>query len=413
MRVLFLTSTYPRQAGDPTPSFVADLAEHLVLQQGCEVHVVAPGNAETPYEDAINGVYLHRFQYAWPQQRQCLSYGAGMVVNLRKSWRAKCQVPGWMLSMTFKAMYWARQCDLIHAHWVEPGFLGSLVKRQVGCPLVVTAHRIQRDSIGRVVYRATFGASDLILFNSDFTKSVARDLGLRCRGQVMYQGYDSGCFGKVRPDQSWRQRLGIWPKVPMVLALGRMVEWKGFGVLLESWPQVLLQCPQARLVLAGDGPQRSRLFQLAERLGVSDSVSLPGAISKSEVPSLMADADVFCNPGIIGRDGSCETLGIAVIEAMACGLACVGSRVGGIPEIIVDGQTGLLVEPGVPSALAEALISLITQRDIRERMAQTGRGRVRERFSWSNIAGKTFQAYCRVLNSARNNRRSTGSGVCV
>ena len=303
--------------------------------------------------------------------------------------------------MTCKAFYWARKCDLIHAHWVEPGFLGALVKRQVGCPLVLTVHRIQQQSIARVVYNVTFEASNLILFNSAFTKSVARDLGLRCKGEVIYQGYDSRYFGQVLADQRWRQRLCISLEAPMVLALGRMVEWKGFHILLESWPQILLQCPQARLVLAGDGPQKPRLLQLAEKLGVSDSVRFPGAISKYDVPLLMADADVFCNPGIMSRDGSCETLGIAVIEAMSCGLACVGSRVGGIPEIIVDGQTGLLVEPGVPSALAEAISRLITQRDMRERMAQVGRARVRERFSWSKIAARTFQAYCQVLKWAQ------------
>ena len=397
MKILFLTSTYPLQTGDPIPSFVADLAEHLVERHDCQVHVVAPGSAAAANEETVNGVHVHRFQYAWPRQRQCLSYGAGMTANMQSSLRAKCQLPAWLTAMTCKIIRWAPQCDLMHAHWVEPGFLAALVKRQTDCPLVLTPHRIQKHSIARAVYHATFGASNMVLFNSRFTESLAQQLGLRCNGQVIYQGYDSRRFGNAAALNTWRKKLDIASDSPMVLALGRMVQWKGFHVLLKAWPQILSQCPQAQLVLAGDGPQRLSLLELSKTLGVSDSVHFTGAVNKSEVPSLMADADVFCNPGIVAQDGSCETLGIAVIEAMASGLACVGSGVGGIPEVIIHDKTGLLVEPSVPSALADAIIRLVAQPDLRQRMARAGKNRAKKHFCWSKIADETFQAYCRVL----------------
>ena len=170
-------------------------------------------------------------------------------------------------------------------------------------------------------------------------------------------------------------------------------------MLLQAWPQILSQCPRAQLVLAGDGPERLGLLELVKTLGVSDSVHSTGAVNKSDVPSLMADADIFCNPGIVVPNGSCETLGIAVIEAMASGLACVGSRVGGIPEVIVHDKTGLLVEPSVPSALADAVTRLITQPELRQRMARAGKARAKTQFCWSRIADETFQAYCRVLKT--------------
>ena len=121
MKILFLTSTYPIKPGDPIPSFVADLAEHLVARHDCQVHVVAPGSDRAANEETVNGIHLHRFQYAWPKHTQCLSYGAGMTANMRSSRRAKFQLPGWLASMTCKILRWAPKCDLMHAHWSSRG----------------------------------------------------------------------------------------------------------------------------------------------------------------------------------------------------------------------------------------------------------------------------------------------------
>jgi len=396
MRVCFLTSTYPKRAGDEIPGFVADLAEQLVAGHNCEVHVLAPGDGDVPAEDWINGVHVHRFQYAWPARRQCLSYGDGIPDNVRNRPRAKFQIPGWALSMALKSMHWARKCDLIHAHWIEPGFIAALAKRWLARPMVLTVHSIRARCRSRFVYRAAFGAADMVFFNSRHTQTIARDLGLTCNGRVIYQGFDDDRFNGHVGQDHWRRRLDIPHGAPVVLALGRMIELKGFHVLLEAWPTVRQRCPSAHLVLAGDGPEMPRLRDRINALGVGASVRLPGRIAKTDVPSLMAGATVFCAPGVVDSRGRSDALGVVIIEAMASGLPCVGSRIGGIPETIVDGRTGTLVEPGDQAGLADALTGVLSDPQTAEQMGTLGRQQAREAFSWRKIAAETFDAYCNL-----------------
>ena len=408
MRVCFLTSTYPQRAGDSTPSFVADLAEHLVCEQGCEVHVVAPGSPCAAGEETVGGVHLHRFRYAWPADRQRISYGWGITENLRAHPLAHLQIPTWAAAMLAKAMQWASHCDLLHAHWIEPGFIGSLAKRLCGVPMVLTVHRIRPRALMRAIYRATFSAADLVAYNSRFTQRAGRRMNRRGNGVVVYQGYDARRFGVSGGAAGARERLSIPPEAPLVVGLGRLVHWKGFHVLLDAWQRVAKVCPEARLVIAGGGPEKESIERLAARLGVESAVRLIGAVDKADVPALLAAADVFCNPGIVDAAGNCETLGVSVIEAMASGLPCVGSRVGGIPETIVDGKTGLLVAPNDPDALAEALIRLLKDAGLRESMGAQGRDRAREIFSWSSIARRTRELYERVLE---RHARIAGDGI--
>ena len=398
MRVCFVTSTYPRRAGDCIPGFVADLAEELVHGHGHEVHVVAPGDADTPSEDVIGGVRVHRFQYAWPANRQCLSYGYGMMDNLRRRPRAKFQVLGWMVALMRKTIRWAGPCDVIHAHWLEPALIGAYTKRFTGRPLVVTVHKCQSRGISRLVYPTVFGAADAVLFNSHYTRRTAARQGLRCRfGRVVYQGYPPARFDGAAREGAWRGRLGIRREAPLVLGLGRVVELKGFHVLVNSWPSVLRAIPEAKLVIAGDGPELGRVGALAGDLGVADSVRFTGAVEKSGVPALMAEADVFCNPGVVDDAGRCEALGVVTIEAMASGLACVGSRVGGIPETIRDGETGLLVRAGDERELANALVRVLKNPGLREEMGRRGRARARTLFAWPKLAAQVVETYEKVL----------------
>lgn len=154
----------------------------------------------------------------------------------------------------------------------------------------------------------------------------------------------------------------------------------GPEVLLRAFARVVRQVPQARLVMAGRGPLAGRLRHLAGELGVAGQVEMPGFVPHAEVPELMRSFDVFVNPSVYDS----ETFGVAILEASCCALPVVATRVGGVPEVCRDGDTGLLVERDDPVALAEALLRLAGDPALRRRLGTNGRRFVLDHYVWSD-----------------------------
>jgi len=167
-------------------------------------------------------------------------------------------------------------------------------------------------------------------------------------------------------------------EAPRLLCLGRLVPGKGFDLALTAFTLILARFPAARLVIAGDGPARSELEQLAAELGVSDTVSFVGWIYPDEVPTVINTATLMVVPS---RQ---ESFGLVALEAALMARPVIATHVGGLPEIIVDKHTGLLVEPENSSALAEAIMFLLDRPEIAIQMGQAARVRVQEVFSWDH-----------------------------
>ena len=392
LRVLFVTTTYPLKPGDSIPSFVADLAEALVRDRGVEVRVIAPHHAGAARQEIVNGVDVRRFRYSLNPARQCVAYGGGIPDNLKNFPRAKWQLPAFFASMAASVRRHAPWADLIHAHWVEPAFLARLGNRAKR-PMVVSIHSL-KPKASRLA-RYTLGHADRVLFNSQYTMSQAREKGyFPCNGQVVYQGYDDRLFGPPKSDHdALRASLNVPTGAPLLVALGRMIEVKGLQILVAAADRILANRANTHLVIAGDGPMRPQIQGLVESTQSRDRIHLPGALVRADVARLLAGADLFVNPGIVDSGGRAEGLGITTIEAMASGLACVGSAVGGIPETIVDGVTGLLVPPGDPEALAAAVSKLLDDTETRHRMSDAARIVARERFTWPVLAGSVAAVY--------------------
>jgi len=179
------------------------------------------------------------------------------------------------------------------------------------------------------------------------------------------------------------------PPVPGVVgALGRL-EWeKGFDVLLEAMTSLPAD---VRLLLGGEGQQRAALAAQVERLGLQSRVRLTGFVS--DVPAFLGQTGIFVLPS------RSEGLGLVLLEAMAAGRPVVATRVGGIPEVVVDGETGLLVPPDDPSALAAAVLRLLRDPDLALRMGEAGRRRVEALFSARKMAEETAALYEELMAS--------------
>ena len=228
--------------------------------------------------------------------------------------------------------------------------------------------------------------------------TVERHYGILPR--VVFNGYDAELFYPRDPDPALRQQLAP-QREQVVLYAGRLIPWKGVRYAIAA----LAQVPGAVLVIAGDGHYRAALEEQARTAGLGERVRFLGAVPHEELPRLLAVSDV-----LVATSFASETFGIALVEAQACGVPVVASRFGGFPEVVRDGETGLLVPPQDPQALAAALRELLADGGRRERMGQAGRQWVRESFHWEKVAERVLEAY-RLVGAVRGRpySRSTSS----
>ena len=163
--------------------------------------------------------------------------------------------------------------------------------------------------------------------------------------------------------------------------------YKGIDVLVRAWPQVLAEVPQARLVVVGDGQARGQLAGLAESLGLSSSVHFSGRLSDRELAEVMAQARVFALPSLtsVGRNPAGEGFGLVFVEAGAAGLPVVAGRGGATEEVVLDGVSGLLVDPQDVPAVAGAITRLLTDPDLARRLGNQGRFRAQREFSFTRF----------------------------
>jgi glycosyltransferase involved in cell wall biosynthesis len=185
-----------------------------------------------------------------------------------------------------------------------------------------------------------------------------------------------------------------------LLFVGRLVERKGVETIVRALPRVL-ERRSARLTVVGEGEWAPVIREAVARARVEPHVRMTGQIPATELERMYADADIFVLPAVIDRKGDTEGLGVVLLEAMRFGLPAIASAVGGIPDIVRDGQTGWLVEPGDPGALARRILAVADQPSTSRRVAQRGREWVAERFGLSRIATDLIDCYRDAIATRR------------
>jgi glycosyltransferase involved in cell wall biosynthesis len=186
-----------------------------------------------------------------------------------------------------------------------------------------------------------------------------------------------------------------------VLFVGRLVERKGVAHLVEAIARLAGGSVGPRLEIVGDGPERTGLEALAQRLGVADRVVFRGKIPPAELQASYARAAVCVLPSVLDARGDTEGLGVVLLEAMNHGTPVIASRIGGIPDIVEDGVSGLLVPPGDADALAAALRRLRDDPALARRLGEAGRRRLREQFSWPAIVQRWLDLYTGLVTRPR------------
>jgi glycosyltransferase involved in cell wall biosynthesis len=283
--------------------------------------------------------------------------------------------------------------DIVHLNSSKAGFTGAIAGRLAGVPRIIfTAHgwafneprsRLQKNFFA-LLHHLTILATHITICNSQSTyRDVACMPGVRGRLRVIYNGVSQST---LHAREGARAHLA--PKLKETFWLGTLAELhrvKGLDVAIEAFAQVATQLPDTALVLMGEGEERERLTALSQQLGVSSRVHFCGYVENG--PSYLSAFDIFLMPS------RSESFGYVVAEAGLAHVPVIASRVGGIPEIITDGSSGILVPQGNAVTLAGAIEKLYADADLRTRLSSALYARVTENFSKEGMLEKTFALY--------------------
>ncbi|MEX2225012.1 MAG: glycosyltransferase [Dehalococcoidia bacterium] len=388
LKILVLTSTFPRWEDDTCPVFVADLCRSLATTM--DVTVLAPGAHRAKSLEAWDGFTVRRFRYAWPSRAQLLANGA-ILPNIQRNRWLLAQVPLFVLCELWAAWRLMRRerFDIIHAHWAIPqGLVASLLKRRFGVPVVITTHGgdiyALRDGAALIAKRFALRTSDRVTAVSSALKAEVVALGIdERRVDVLPMGVDTSRF---TPDASSPQlRAMLNPAGPVLLFVGRLVEKKGARYAIKAMPEIAAAHPDARLLVIGDGPERRMLEELVRAFGVERNVAFLGAVPNRDLPAYYASSDVFVGPSVVEENGDTESFGVVYAEAMASGCAVVATDVGGVSDVTGNGEFARMVPQRDCDAIARTVCALLSDREVHTAARARGIRAMRERFDHMRI----------------------------
>ncbi len=280
---------------------------------------------------------------------------------------------------------------VVHTHLVHADVYGALGAVAAGAALVSTKHNDDRFRLGpfRYAERALARrARRVIAITEALRRFCVERVGLPAdKVEVVHYGLDA-------PPAAW----GESPQLPlpagarMLLSIARLAEQKGLDVAVRALARVREHEPRAVLVVLGEGPERAALEALARSLGLAEAVLLPGRVG--DVAAFLHRTELLVHPA------RWEGFGLALLEAMLAAKPVVAARVGSVPEIVADGETGLLVPPDDPMALAGAISSLLADVDRAAAYGRAGLERARREFSVAKMADRTAAVYAALARSA-------------
>lgn len=228
-----------------------------------------------------------------------------------------------------------------------------------------------------------------IIANSTYTAKVVEQLGIQSKKIVIlplgpHLQPQAEITSQEMYNQTWLQSLGISPQDTIILSAARLVKRKGIDQVIRVLPEVIKRVhAPIKLVVAGDGPDGERLKNLAQQSGVQGSIIFTGKVTDEQLTQLFARSYCFVLPTREEPGGDVEGFGIVFLEANAFGKPVVGGKSGGVPDAVIDGLNGYLIEPQSLSMLLKAIMSLIEHPEIAQKMGEQGKSRVITQFNWA------------------------------
>lgn len=401
MKILIVTSTYPRWSDDNTVYFVHDFAAELV-DQGHRVRVIAPHYPGARVKECLDGIDVRRFRYFWPASGQTVCYDGGALGNVKKGLLNKIKAP-LLVACEQLSVLWHCQSfkpDVINSHWLIPqGLTASVASNLLGIPHVATIHGSDVFSLKSrfwvMLKRFVIKSSSRVTANSSATERVA--LEISGKGAQHITCIPTGIQPLPELSQAdiqlFRLQVSAAENERLCLFVGRLSEEKGVGDLISAVGLLRQRQDNLRLLIVGDGHDRKRFEKLVSDLNLNQVVRFEGWKSKDDVYRYFSACDVFIGPSKQGENGSIEAQGLTFAEAMLAGCGVVGTNIGGIPDLVVPGETGWLAEPGDVEDLASVIECALAE-------PEKYRQAARERVSKHYLVQATTRRFLEVFEQA-------------
>lgn len=406
MKILFIVTAYPRHEGDVITPWMGQTIDEL-RKSGLDVEVLAPSYRGSA-TGKINGVTVHRFRYG-PASMETLTHDMPALERIRRNPPFAALLPAYIAAGSAAARRVAREgnFDVVHAFWPIPhGLFGVAARNASRAALVSTffsAELMWKGATRQIVapiLKSIVDSSDAITVISSYT-------GLRLREFAPNVDTVTIPFGAAAVSR-------IAPELPRtrssadkfeLLFVGRLVKRKGVDVLLRA-AKLLADDPRLHVRIVGGGPEKEALQTLANSLDLSRSVSFDGVVDSNRIAELFADCDALVLPAIVTESGDTEGLGVVLIEAMGYGKPVIASSAGGIVDIVANEDTGLLVPPGDPEALARAIRRAMDDPGTLSDIAARGSEFAERRFGWSAIVSDLKDVYQKAVDRRTGIRTS-------
>lgn len=388
VKVLMFSWEYPPHMVGGLGQHVFDLSRFLA-RRGVNIHIITPGVNENPDYQEENGVHVHRVGRPVREGENFKSWTFTFnSLAIREAVRISTQIKGF---------------DLVHAHDWLAAYAGRSVARIFDLPLITTIHatehgrnlglhnRIQHE-INEIEKNLALEA-DKVICCSNYMKEEICTLFSKDINDVIIipNGVEPEAFAALPVNP----RFSIDLSDKVVFFIGRLVPEKGVCQLVKAFPRIVERVPEARLYIGGKGPLNNNLEILVDELGIADKVIFTGFIRDEERNYLYHKANVAVFPSLY------EPFGIVALEAMATMTPVIVGDAGGLAEIVEDGITGLKVKPGDQEAIAEAVIKVLTDDSLAQRLQSNASKMVESVYTWDAIARSTLKVYEQILDAQR------------
>lgn len=286
--------------------------------------------------------------------------------------------------------------DIVHSHQPRVDFLGAIVSKITRTPIIITRHLPISDSyIGQVKIKIYQFVDSLITMKlADKICAVSKEIAIdlidkenvsKDKVVVVYNGIDRDKFKEKLLEGVIRREFNLTKEIPLVGIIARLNPQKGHQYFLEAALEVLKEIPETKFLIVGDGPLREEHKRLAVKLGVESKIIFTGY--RTDVAQIISELD------IIVLSSLAEGLPVVILEAMAMGKPVVSFKVGGIPEVIEDGRTGILVESKDTIALAKGIVRILKNKEEANKMGRLGKETIEKNFSLEAMIKKYEEIY--------------------
>jgi glycosyltransferase involved in cell wall biosynthesis len=394
MRVVHVATAFPRTASDPITPWLVELVRRQ-REAGIDASVLAPAYRGGPRKEPSE-IPVHRFRYA-PSFLETLTHDQTVPDRIRSRPAAAFLVPAYLMGGCIAATSrGSERPDVVHVHWPMPhALIGAAMRRGAGdhTAMVCSYYSVEVNWVVRRMpwlrpfLAWTIRSADAVTAISSSTARAVREIENRPVSIIPYAAALPETLTAVP-----RAALSD-PDAPLrLLFVGRLVERKGVEVLVRALAR-LRHLRDAELVIVGTGHLEDSIRQTAALENVSDYVHFAGFVDEERLACEYASCDIFVLPAVVDARGDTEGLGVVLLEALRYERPVVASAAGGITDIVVDGVTGWLADPGDAAVLARKLFDVASRPEEARRVAIHGRMEAEARFSWERILAETENVY--------------------